>query len=199
MVSETTRPSLLSRVRDPADQAAWREFDAKYGGLILRYCQGRGLQHVDAEDIRQIVMVRLSKALREFHYSPQRGRFRSFLGRIVRNEIVRSFSRPSGARPGVDTGERSGPSAAAVQQLDDGWEREWMHHHLRLAMQSIRTSYEPKGLRIFERLLGGETVQQVAADSGMTTQATHKVKQRIRDRLKARVAAQIHEEDAPDG
>jgi hypothetical protein len=36
----TTRISLLDRVRDPADQAAWRAFDIRYGELILTYCAG---------------------------------------------------------------------------------------------------------------------------------------------------------------
>ncbi len=31
----STHPSLLSRVRDPADGGAWREFESQYGPLIL--------------------------------------------------------------------------------------------------------------------------------------------------------------------
>ncbi len=73
MSSSTTSPTLLSRVRNPADKVAWREFDARYGEMIVRYGRRRGLQHADAEDIRQIVMVRLSKALLAFNYSPRRG------------------------------------------------------------------------------------------------------------------------------
>ncbi len=50
MAWQTTRPSLLERVRDPANDAAWAEFDRSYGELILRYCHRCGLQHSDAED-----------------------------------------------------------------------------------------------------------------------------------------------------
>jgi RNA polymerase sigma factor (sigma-70 family) len=199
MGSETTSPSLLRRVRDPADRAAWREFDSKYGELIVRYCRGRGLQHVDADDIRQIVMARLSRALRGFRYSPQRGRFRTYLGRIVRNELIRAGSRPSVAHTGVDIDEAANRAAAAPDVTDDLWERQWVHHHLRLAMRQIRRDYEPRSIEMFERLLAGETVPQVAVSFGTTTQAVHKVKQRMRDRLKSLVAEQIRQEDEPDG
>ncbi|MHC4235156.1 MAG: sigma-70 family RNA polymerase sigma factor [Planctomycetota bacterium] len=199
MTFETTSPSLLSRVRDPADAAAWREFDARYGELILRYCRGRGLQHGDAEDLRQVVMVKLSKALPQFQYSPARGRFRSFLGQIVRNEVARYFSRPKAAGRGVDTSEAVVQEATDAEQAEGQWGREWIHHHLRLAMQRVRQSHEPRSVEIFERLLAGDTVKAVATAFGVSTDAVHKIKQRIRDRLKEYVAAQIREEDDPDG
>ena len=71
MAWQTTHPSLLLRVSDPQDQTAWAEFDQRYGELILRYCHRCGLQHSDAEDVRQIVLVSLVSALRNFEYQPK--------------------------------------------------------------------------------------------------------------------------------
>ena len=48
-----TRPSLLIRVRDPADQAAWQEFVEIYRPVILRLAQHKGMQAADADDIAQ--------------------------------------------------------------------------------------------------------------------------------------------------
>jgi hypothetical protein len=39
---------LLSRVRDVADEAAWREFQALYHDLLLLFCRRQGLQEPDA-------------------------------------------------------------------------------------------------------------------------------------------------------
>ncbi|MCH9003397.1 MAG: hypothetical protein IIC02_12565 [Planctomycetes bacterium] len=54
-------------------------------------------------------------------------------------------------------------------------------------------------MEIFDRLLAGDTVNTVAGDYQTTTQAVHKVKQRIRDRLKELIAAQVKDEDDLDG
>ena len=199
MSSDATSPSLLFRVRNLADKAAWREFDTRYGDMIVRYGRRLGLQFADAEDIRQIVMVRLSRALPEFMYSRQRGKFRTFVGRIVRNEVFRFLGRPNLASRRVDSD--GGESSARFDDVeaDRQWEQEWADHHLRLAMGRLRQKHEPRHIEVFEQLLAGETVDRVAAELDMTTHAVQKIKQRIRDRMKELIAAQIREEDLPHG
>ncbi len=200
MVSDTTSPSLLSRVRDAADEVAWREFDGRYGELIVRFCCRCGLQHPDAEDIRQVVMTKLAKALRSFHYSRERGRFRSYLGCVVRNEVARHFSHPNAPSSEVDTDDVDAVDSACHPELsEEQWEREWVHHHLRLAMMTIRETFDARSVEVFECLLRGDSVDSAAGSFSMTTQAVHKVKQRIRSRLKQIVAAQIRDEEEPDG
>jgi RNA polymerase sigma-70 factor (ECF subfamily) len=195
---DTTSASLVARVANPADQVAWRRFDSRYGELVVRYGRRLGLQHTDAEDIRQIVMARLARVLRQFHYSPRRGRFRGFLGRVVRNEIARHFRRPQTTLSGVLRADRVADVSDGPAPPDDSWEREWTHHHLRLAMQHIRSTTSPLSLEVFERLLAGESVESVAEAFAMTVEGVHKIKQRVRDRLKERVAAQIRAEDGED-
>ena len=199
MDADTTSPTLLSRVRDPADTAAWREFDSRYGELVLRYCRRWGLQHSDAEDVRQMVMLKVSKALRDFKYDPRRGRFRGFLWRIVRNENLRYVTRPNTAPKRVDTHGSPTAEPVAPRDMDDVWEEEWTHHHLRMAMRRIRETFDPRSVSVFESLLSGEAVDAVARENRMTTDAVHKVKQRVRDRLKDLIAEQISEEDQFDG
>jgi len=193
MASVTTSATLLFRVRDPADRAAWREFDARYGDLIVRYARRSGLQHCDAEDLRQAVMLRLFKAMPAFQYEPQRGRFRSFLGRIVFNEIVRRGLRPKLDSGGVDENEDLSREPAA--DADPAWEREWMNHHVRVAMQCVRQTFDRRSVEAFERLLAGQTIEQVAHDLEMSAAGVHKVKQRVRERLRELVMGQIRAED----
>jgi len=200
MSSTTTSATLLSRVRDPADQAAWREFETRYGDLIVHFCRRRGLQVFDAEDIRQIVLMRLANVLRAFHHDRARGRFRTFLGCIVRNEIARYFQRPIPATNGVDISADGQATAgeAAGDLMNDPWEREWACHHLRVALQKLRGTHDARSIAAFDRLLAGESVEAVARDMGLTTDAVHKIKQRVRDRLRELVAEQIQDEELPD-
>ncbi|MGD2111247.1 MAG: sigma-70 family RNA polymerase sigma factor, partial [Phycisphaerae bacterium] len=153
--SRPTRLSLLSRVRDPANDEAWREFDETYRELIVRYCRARGLQLADAEDIRQTVMLQLSKSLRTFQYQPELGRFRHYLGRAVRNAIIEHTGRPKKRPQPVDTDVLAANAADEAEGSDALWEREWIDHHYRLAMQTIRTTFDARSVEVFDRLLDG--------------------------------------------
>lgn len=197
MLLESTRSSLLLRLRDSTDQAAWREFQAKYRELIIRYSRGRGLSHTDAEDVGQAVMIRLTKILPGFAYARERGRFRNFLGKIVRNEVLRYVGRPEYngslkkcAREAVVTGQEQ-------ETADAVWDSEWMHHHLRMAIDHVRSKGDGRAVAIFEQILAGQSVGQIAAAFQTSVEAVYKLKQRMRDKIKAQVATQIAEEDDP--
>src|SRR5262249_45725343 len=156
MDSHTTRATLLLRVRDSADAAAWQEFDARYKDLILGYCFARGLQHADAQDVRQTVMLNLMNSLCKFEYDPTRGRFRDYLGRIVRNAVYRHFACPSPSPAALDTRVESMASVEDVGEADALWQQEWIDHHCRMAMQTIRKTFDTGSIAVFERLLAGE-------------------------------------------
>ncbi len=193
MDQNLTRRSLLARVRDAADLAAWNEFEATYRELITRYARARGLQPADADDVCQSVLLKLFRSIRSFEYDASRGRFRAYLHRMVKNEIVDQFARPN--RPATSVDEGVLHTLAGGEERDAIWEREWENHHFRLAMQTIRRTFEAQSVEIFDRLLAGEPVDAVATAFATTSQAVHKIKQRVRDRMKELIARQVAEED----
>lgn len=193
----TTSPSLLERLRDPDDRAAWREFDRRYGDLIVRYARARGLQAADAEDVRQMALLGLSKSMPGFHYAPQRGRFRSYLGAVVRHAIFRWKSRircpgPDAAALPLFEGDAPVDDAA---ELDKEWDREWVAHHCRKALATVRETHDPQSVEVFERLLAGDDPATVASARQISLDAVLKIKQRVRARLRDLVSEQIREED----
>jgi RNA polymerase sigma-70 factor (ECF subfamily) len=193
MHASATQPSLLSRVRDPADQAAWHEFQTKYRELILRYCRRRGLQATDAEDVLQGTLLKLMRSLPGFVYNPSRGRFRDYLYRVVRNAVIDLGARQAGGPQPVDTDVLA--AAAGPETTDQQWEDEWTDHHYRQAIASLRATFDGKSVAVFECLLAGGAPEGVAASFNMNVMAVHKVKQRVKDRLRELVEAQIAEED----
>ena len=193
MTSET-RPSLLSRMRDPGDQLAWQQFDAQYHELILRYCTRRGLQLSDAEDVRQSVMLSLHRGLPQFRYSRNRGRFRDYLGRAVRHAIIELYRRQ---RPELSGAELRDSEVAEDPALETLWEREWVLHHYRRAMAVIRTQSDPRGVEIFERLLQGQSVPRITEEMALGRNTVYKTKQRLRERLRQQIELQIEEEQLP--
>src|SRR5689334_632321 len=84
----TTRASLLLRLRDPEDEAAWREFVELYAALVYNYARKQGLQDADAADLTQEVLRAVAGAVGRLDYDPRRGAFRNWLFTIVRNKLA---------------------------------------------------------------------------------------------------------------
>ncbi len=198
MSPDTTRASLLLRIRDPDDHLAWREFDGAYGELIVRYCRARGLQLMDAEDVRQLVMLNLSRSIPRFDYRPEVGRFRDYLRTIVRHAVARHAPRHGGAAIGLDTVVLETMASGVDDMMDAEWDRQWRRLHCRIALRTLRREGDPRHVDIFERLLGGASIQDAADAFGITEASVRKIKQRARERLQALVARQLRQEDGLD-
>ena len=79
-----TRLSLLGEVSvSPSNHSAWDEFAAAYGPLILEWAGRRKLRHADAQDLCQLVLLKLVGGLPT--YNPTKGRFRAWLKTTVAN------------------------------------------------------------------------------------------------------------------
>src|SRR5438105_838235 len=95
-----TRASLLARLHDARDEAAWREFVDLYAPLVYGYARKQGLQDADAADLSQDVLGAVAAAVGRLEYDPHRGAFRNWLFTIVRRKLSNrrraQRSRPDG-------------------------------------------------------------------------------------------------------
>lgn len=86
-MSIETRLSLLARIRDHSDGAAWRDFVAIYEPVIYRHARSRGLQDADAREVTQEVLMSVAASIERF--DPEREtRFGSWLSRVARNAAI---------------------------------------------------------------------------------------------------------------
>jgi len=171
-----TRRTLLERVRDPRDEEAWERFHSVYAPLLYRYATLRGLGPDDAEEIRDQCLGKLARRLPDFEYDPKKGRFKAWLQRITRDEIVDHLRRrrpqqaDTNALAELHTREPAPPEA---------WEEEWRRHHLRYGLEHAGRKLAPRDHEAFRMLLlEGASVPEVCERLGMNANQVYKAKSR---------------------
>jgi RNA polymerase sigma-70 factor, ECF subfamily len=86
--SNSTRLSLLLRIRDLSDAEAWSHFVDQYGPYVARCCQAMGLQEADAADTTQAVLVKLMSVMQSWEKDGNKGSFRGWLKRVTQNVAI---------------------------------------------------------------------------------------------------------------
>jgi len=147
-----THASLLCRLKDPVDGSAWKTFVDVYGPLVYGEIRRRGLSEQDAEDITQEVFSRCLRSIRKFHYEPARGRFRDWLGMLIRNEVFR-FWREQGREMAdslVVHDEDLLNGVACVSEPE--WNEGFQTRILEVALDLCRDRFDPPTWQAFSRV-----------------------------------------------
>jgi RNA polymerase sigma-70 factor (ECF subfamily) len=187
----TTRRSLVLRLRNPDDDAAWAEFVEVYEPLIYRLARNKGLQDSDAQDLCQEVFRAVAGAVERWDPDPAKGRFRAWLFRIARNLVLKALAaqrrQPTGsgstsvqdlleAQPAAD------PRAAAE------FAAEFRRRAFRWAAEQVQDEFTASTWQAFWRTgVENQPVAQVARELGLTPGAVYVARSRVLARLRDRV------------
>lgn len=93
-----TRASLLLRLKNRDDEAAWEEFVEIYQPILYRMARSRGHQDADAREIIQEVMIAVAKHIENFQPQASSGSFRAWLSSIVRTKAINHLTRQTKLR-----------------------------------------------------------------------------------------------------
>src|SRR5437870_2582301 len=85
-----TRPTLLSKVRR-GDEDGWRQFYELYEAFIYSAGRGAGLSHEESKDVVQETMITVQDYISSFVPDESRGRFRTWLRKIVHSRIADQY------------------------------------------------------------------------------------------------------------
>jgi RNA polymerase sigma-70 factor (ECF subfamily) len=188
--SPETRPSLLLRLADRTDQAAWQEFARIYTPVVYRLALRRSLQHADAEDLSQQVLAAVAKTIDRWQDDPTRAKFRTWLHRVAQNQIINALSRaaPDRAAGGSTIAAALGDQAAKSQADSDLVRMEIRREVFRWAADQIRHEFRPATWDAFWRTaVENHPVEQTAQDVGLSCGAIYAARSRIMRRLKEKV------------
>lgn len=181
-----TRPSLLLRLRDPGDEAAWSQFVAVYTPLIFAFCRGRGLSEVDAGDVSQDVLKAVVGALPRFQYDPHRSSFRNWLFTVVRSKLNNFFTAQARQpRLAGETTLQQFVESEPDRAREETWQREYQTNLVRWAAGQIQGEFKAQTWDAFWRTaMQGESAETVAGELGLTLNALYIARSRVTSRLK---------------
>jgi RNA polymerase sigma-70 factor (ECF subfamily) len=186
-----TRVSLLIRVRDPADQAAWHEFVEIYRPLILRLAQQKGMQPADAEDVAPQVLAAVAKAAQQREHDPRRAKFRTWLGRVAHNAILNALTR---ARPDRGSGDSALLAVLNQHQSHSGPDSDLLrleHRRevFRWAARQVRKEFRQATWDAFWlTAVEGRAVEAVAEELGKNRGAIYAARSRVMRRIQEKVS-----------
>lgn len=185
-----TRPSLLLRLADRADQVAWNEFAMIYAPVIHRLALRRGLQHADADDLTQQVLTAVAKAIDRWQVDPARGSFRTWLHTIARNLIINALTR---AAPDRATGHAATQLHLHTIPAPDGPTSDQLRLELRReifrwAASRVRSEFTPSTWNAFWlSAVQQQDINAVAGQLNLSSGAIYAARSRVMKRLKEKV------------
>ena len=207
MASGTSFPltsvTMIAKIRDlgpGADSAEWVRFWNSYSLAIRQFAVLKGGEE-HADDIVMTVLGKLVDVLREGRYSPEKGRFHSYLATMIVNEVhmqhrkdvARASDRKVSLDAGVDGAESGedgrtiGDTLAAPESMED-LDADWRKAVLASAVEHVltKTALSERDRKVYRAYaLEGRDIASVAAEFGISRNSVSQIKTRIDRRIVA--------------
>ncbi|RMF85063.1 MAG: sigma-70 family RNA polymerase sigma factor [Planctomycetota bacterium] len=184
---DTTRPSLLLRIRNREDTRAWRAFDEIYRPMLLRFAHARGLNDADAEDVVQFCMSAVVGQLETFEYDRSVGRFKSWLRTLVNNRARDLWRKRAAVSADPDAFDRLADNSP---RPEEAFEQIWMEEHLRYCLRELRQEVSQRDYQAFEAVaIEQRSPAEVSAELGISRGALYTIKWRLTERVAVKMRA----------
>jgi RNA polymerase sigma-70 factor (ECF subfamily) len=188
----STHLSILRALsNDPGDPSAWAAFVDRYGPQIYAWCLRWRLQDADAQDVTQMVLIKLVRRLPDFAYDPSRS-FRGWLRTLTAHswsDFLRDQARGirGAADPAIvdllDTVQARGD---LVRHLEETYDQELLER----AMAEVRERVEEHTWEAFRlTAIEGVAAADVAAMLGIAAATVYRARYAVQSRLRETVAA----------
>lgn len=183
-----TRQTLLFKIKNQYDDAAWNDFVQFYRPYIYRVIQNLNVSSCDREDIIQEVMLTSWKKLPEFEYDTSKGRFRSWLCTVARRTVFAFHEKKNKSANFEDAVKNEELSSGVCAEVEELSTREWERHIADMAWENVSKKFDEQVLETFKKLASGEKGEDVAKDLGLSQNSVYVYKKRVMAALQKEIA-----------
>ena len=168
---QSTQVSLLLKLGQAKhDPEIWSRFVHLYGPPVIHWCKAKGLQHADAHDVTQEVLIRFWKSASRFQYSPGQG-FRQYFRSLAKSVWLDWQAQENKNFGAADGDSKVGQILESIPARDDlmaRLEQAFDQEIFETAMRLVRKRVEPQTWEAFRLLaLEGQSGKEAAAALGM--------------------------------
>ncbi len=184
----TTSVTLLERLRNTADEAAWTRLVDLYTPVLCGLARRCGLGEHDAADLVQEVFATLVTALPTFQYD-RSGKFRSWLRTLLLNKLRNQKQRQGRMHQALAALPAAEEQPDSAEQLG---EEEFRLHLTRRALELIQVEFTPSTWQAcWQTVVEGRSTAEVARTLGISENAVYVARCRVLRHLRRELDALI--------
>jgi RNA polymerase sigma factor (sigma-70 family) len=195
--TNSTRASLIHRLKNWRDEPSWHEFFKIYWKLIYGVARKAGLSDSEAQDVVQETLISVAKHMPTFKYDPAIGSFKSWLLNVTRWRVVDQFRKRKPSDGHKASANRSKSRTDSIDALADpnaidpnaAWEAEWRTNLLNAAMDNLRRRIDPQKFQIFDFYVNKEwPLEKVSKRFKVSTDLVYQTKCRVTEAIRVEVS-----------
>lgn len=198
-----TSVTMIAKIRDlgpEADSAQWVRFWNQYSLAIRQFAALKGGEE-NADDIVMQVLGKLVEVLRSGQYTPEKGKFHSYLATMIVNEVHmahrKNLARAGDRKVSIDAtkeNEEGEPSESIVDKLaapeesPESIDDDWKAAVLKSATEYVltKTALSDRDRKVYQAYaIEGRDIGEVAKEFGLTRNYVSQIKVRIERRIVA--------------
>ena len=193
-----TSVTLIAKIKNLSpgeDSAAWVRFWDTYQGAIRAFAALKGGEE-NADDIVMQVLGKLVDVLRNGQYTPEKGKFHSYLATMIVNEVhmahrkdvvrQKDKSIPIDAPVGGDEGKTVADTLAGESASPESLDEDWRKAVLASAREHVlmHTALSDRDRQVYRAYaMEGEDIGDVAKKFCISRNSVSQIKTRIEKRI----------------
>ncbi|MDD7984641.1 sigma-70 family RNA polymerase sigma factor [Lentisphaera marina] len=180
-----TRLSLLQRAKNPDDHHAWDEFTFYYSNFVKVVLSEMGVNQNDKDDLSQIVLISLWKALPKFELDKNKARFRTWMSTVIHNKVI-DYYRKVNSQNNKNSkfwDDNQNQLTVVQPEIEKIIQNEWEVYVVQTALERIRENFSGKAMQVFEMSMDNVPTNEIAEKLDVAYSSVSKLKNRVKERL----------------